>query len=75
MRSQFDKQTSEGLYIFDQEEVFEALAMWCERKGIFLDRSAVHHYDCTPTVEIEGDVQSKGFIVDIGFNNTKRKEG
>lgn len=75
MRSQFDKQTSEGLYIFDQDDVFEALTMWCAKKGIILDKNAIHHYDCTATVEVEGEVQSKGFIIDIALNNTKRKAG
>lgn len=75
MRSQFNKETSEGLYVFDQNDVLEALAMWCAKKGITFDKQTVHHYDCTPTVEVEDGVQSKGFIIDIGFNNTKRKAG
>lgn len=74
MKSSFDKQTSEGLYTFDQDDIFEALTMWCAQKGIVLDKTSVKHYDSTATVEIENGKQT-GFIVEIAFNHLQRKVG
>ena len=36
MNSKFNKETSEGLYTFSGDEVFEALTMWCDKKVLHL---------------------------------------
>lgn len=65
MRSQFDKETSEGFYTFDSQEVFEALAMWVKNKGILLKDKQVSYFGCS------GDPH---FVVEMAFNDRK-KEG
>lgn len=67
MQSVFNKETGEGYYSFNQDEVFEALTLWCSKKGINLNKNVIHHYDASPTV----DQDKYGFIVHFGFNNTK----
>lgn len=69
MNSQFNKETSEGYYSFDQDEVFEALTMWCAKKGITLDKRIIHNYDASSTVD--RDEHKSGFIVHFGFNHRK----
>lgn len=64
MDSKFDKQTGEGLYTFNQDEVFEALKLWCGKKGITLDRNSVKSFDSS---HIEN-----GWSVFLSFNNTKQ---
>ena len=66
MNSKFNKETSEGLYTFSQEEVFEALAMWCRPKGIILNKESVKSFDCAHDIN--------GFIVEIFFNHRSKKE-
>jgi hypothetical protein len=76
MNSKFDKETSEGLYTFNQDEVFEALAMWCRPKGIILDRRSVSRFDSTSTFEVdESGKKENGFIVEMSFNHKERKVG
>lgn len=61
MKSSFDKQTSEGLYTFEQDDIFDALTMWCAQKGIVLDKTSVkHYYDSIPVIE-------------LAFNHLQRK--
>lgn len=60
MNSQFNKETSEGYYSFDQDEVFEALTMWCAKKGITLDKDHITSYTTQTT--------DKNFVVQIDFN-------
>lgn len=71
MNSKFDKETSEGLYTFNQDEVFEALKMWCFQKGIVLDKNSTKSFDCSHI--------GSGWSVFFGFNHNeaikKRKEG
>jgi len=63
MNSKFDKNTSEGLYTFNQDEVFEALKMWCYQKGIVLDKNSVKFMDCSGKPD---------FVVEIGFNHRSK---
>lgn len=65
MKSDFDQKTSEGLYTFNQDEVFEALKMWCFQKGITLDKNSVKSFDCS---HIEN-----GWSVFLGFNHKQVK--
>ena len=65
MQSKFDKQTSEGLYTFSGDEVFEALTMWCDKKGITLDKNSVKSFDCSHI--------GSGWSVFLGFNHKERK--
>ena len=76
MNSKFNKETSEGLLTFNQDEVFEALAMWCRPKGIILDKNSMNFFDATSTGDIEEDNSLvRGFIVELGFNHKgKTKE-
>jgi len=70
MNSNFDKQTSEGLYTFSQDEVFEALKMWCFQKGIMLDKNSVTFFDVALTGELKEDgLVERGFIIEIAFNH------
>lgn len=64
MKSNFNKQTSDGLYTFSKNEVFEALAMWCAKKGINLKDKNIISFDCS------GDPH---FVVELAFND-KNKE-
>lgn len=64
MNSKFDKETSEGLYTFNQDEVFEALKMWCFQKGIVLDKNSVKSFRA-----IHNDVN--GFVIEMLFNHNK----
>jgi hypothetical protein len=66
MNSNFDKNTSEGLYTFNQDEVFEALKIWCFQKGIVLDKNSVKSFR-----SIHNDTD--GFIVEMSFNHKERK--
>jgi hypothetical protein len=66
MQSKFDKQTSEGLYTFSGDEVFEALTMWCDKKSITLDKNSVKSFR-----SIHNDTD--GFIVEMSFNHKERK--
>jgi hypothetical protein len=64
MNSKFNKQTSEGIYTFNQDEVFEALAMWCRPKGIILEKNSVKSFDCAHDIN--------GFIVELFFNHRSK---
>jgi hypothetical protein len=73
MNSRFDKETSEGLLTFNQDEVFEALAMWCRPKGIILDKNSMNFFDVTSTGDINEDNSLvRGFIVELGFNHRSK---
>jgi hypothetical protein len=61
MESKFNKQTSDGLYTFNGSEVFEALTMWCAKKGITLDKNTLKSFR-TVHNEVEG------FVVELAFN-------
>lgn len=63
MKSQFDKATSEGLYSFDKNDVFQALSMWCAQKGIVLSDKHVLSFDCS------GD---PNFVVEMTFNDVNK---
>lgn len=65
MNSKFNKETSEGLYTFSGDEVFEALAIWCDKKGITLDKSSVKSFR---TVHNDTD----GFVVEMSFNHRSK---
>ena len=64
MKSHFDKETSEGMYSFSKDDVFEALSMWCAKKGIILKGKNILAFDCS------GDPH---FVVELVFND-KNKE-
>ena len=66
MQSKFDKQTSEGLYTFSGDEIFEALTMWCNKKGITLDKNSVKSFR-----SIHNEVE--GFVVELAFNRKEQK--
>lgn len=59
MESKFDKQTSEGMYSFSKNDVFEALNMWCAKKGINLKDKNILAFDCS------GDSH---FVIELVFN-------
>jgi hypothetical protein len=65
MESKFNKQTSDGLYTFNGSEVFEALTMWCAKKGITLDKNTLKSFR-TVHNEVEG------FVVELAFNHKER---
>ena len=65
MNSKFNKETSEGLYTFSGDEVFEALKVWCDKKGITLDKKSVKSFR---TVHNDTD----GFIVELSFNHRSK---
>lgn len=68
MNSNFNKQTSEGVYTFSGDDVFEALKMWCDKnKGITLDKSSIKSFR---SIHNEED----GFVVEMSFNHKERKE-
>jgi len=64
MNSNFNKQTSEGLYTFSDSEVFEALTMWCDKKGITLDKNSIKTFDCSHV--------GNGWSVFLSFNHKER---
>lgn len=64
MNSNFDQKTSEGLYTFSGDEVFEALKMWCFQKGIVLDKNSMKSFR---TIHNNTD----GFVVEMSFNHNK----
>lgn len=64
MNSKFDQKTSEGMYTFTQDEVFEALTMWCHQKSIFLDKKSVKSFASAQTQE--------GFVIEMFFNHKER---
>jgi hypothetical protein len=64
MESKFNKQTSDGLYTFNGSEVFEALTMWCAKKGINLKDKNILAFDC---------IGGEHFTVELAFND-KNKE-
>jgi hypothetical protein len=66
MNSNFNKQTSDGLYTFSNSEVFEALTMWCAKKGITLDKNSVKSFDCSHI--------GNGWSVFLSFNHKERQE-
>ena len=63
MNSSFNQQTSEGLYSFSKAEVFEALAMWCSKKGIDLKDRDIVAFDCS------GDPH---FVVELAFKDNSK---
>lgn len=66
MKSDFNKETSNGLYTFEQDEVFEALSMWCFKRGIVLDKNSVKSFTSTQN-------EAEGFVVEIDFNHKSAK--
>lgn len=65
MNSKFNKETSEGLYTFSGDEVFEALANWCDKKGITFDKKNVKSFR---TIHNDTD----GFIIEMSFNHRSK---
>lgn len=65
MNSKFDQKTSEGFYTFSGDEVFEALKVWCDKKGITIEKKSVKSFR---TVHNDTD----GFIVEMSFNHKER---
>lgn len=65
MNSDFDQKTSEGLYTFNQDEVFEALKMWCAKKGIVLEDKSITCF--------ETDSGDDNFQLFINFNHKQVK--
>lgn len=65
MNSRFDKETSEGLYTFSGDEVFEALKVWSDKKGITLDKASVKSFR---TIHNDTD----GFVVEMSFNHRSK---
>jgi len=63
MNSNFNKETGEGLYSFSRNEVFEALTMWCSKKGINLKDRDIVAFDCS------GDPH---FVVELAFKQKKK---
>ena len=59
MESNFNKQTSDGLYSWNKAEVFEALTMWCAKKGINLKDKKIISFDATGGTH---------FVVELAFN-------
>jgi hypothetical protein len=47
MECKFNKETSDGLYSFGKSEIFEALTMWCAKKGINLKDKNIISFDAT----------------------------
>lgn len=66
MNSKFDQKTSEGIYTFNQDEVFEALTIWCKPKGITLDKNSVKAFASAQT--------DSDFMIEIVFNHKERQE-
>jgi hypothetical protein len=64
MKSNFSKETSEGVYSWTSEEVFEALSMWCSVRGINLKDKQRIAFDCS------GD---PSFVVELVFNGKVSK--
>ena len=62
MNSDFDQKTSEGLYTFNQDEIFEALKMWCFQKGITLDKNSVKSFDCSHAKNLYSDSLAKAHL-------------
>ena len=63
MKSNFNKETGEGIYSFYRNEVFEALTMWCSKKGINLKDRNIVAFDCS------GDPQ---FVVELVFKDSNK---
>ena len=63
MNSKFDQKTSEGFYTFDKNDVFEALSLWCQKKGISLKDREIVAFDCS------GDPH---FVVELVFKQKKK---
>ena len=59
MESRFDQKTSEGMYSFSKAEVFEALTMWCAKRGIDLKDKNILAFDCSGNPH---------FVVELVFN-------
>ena len=66
MNSKFDQKTSEGIYTFNQDEIFEALTIWCKPKGITLDKNSVKAFASAQT--------DSGFVIEMSFNHRSKKE-
>jgi hypothetical protein len=66
MLSNFNKETGEGLYTFNGNEVFEALALWCSKKGITLNKTVKSFRTVHNEVE--------GFVVELEFVTKKQGE-
>jgi len=62
MESKFNQKTSDGLYSFSKSEVFEALTMWCAKKGIDLKDKNIISFDA---------IGGTHFVVELAFNNKK----
>jgi hypothetical protein len=66
MESKFDQKTSDGLYSFSKSEVFEALTMWCAKKGIDLKDKNIISFDATGGTH---------FVVELAFNGKEVNNG
>lgn len=64
MECKFIKETSDGLYSFSKSEVFEALTMWCAKKGIDLKDKNIISFDC---------IGGSQFTVELFFNGKEQK--
>jgi hypothetical protein len=65
MNSKFNKETSEGLYIFSEDEVFEALKVWCDKKGITLEKKSIKSLR---TVHKDTD----SFVIELSYNHRSK---
>jgi hypothetical protein len=63
MKSDFNQETGEGLFSFSKAEVFEALSVWCQQKGINLKDKQIKFFDCS------GDPH---FVLELGFDTKKQ---
>ena len=63
MKSDFNQQTGEGLYTFEKNDVFQALSMWCQKKGINLKDRDIVAFDCS------GDPH---FVVELAFKDNSK---
>jgi hypothetical protein len=63
MKTDFDQKTSEGIYSWTSQEVFEALSMWCQVRGISLKDKNKVAFDCS------GDPH---FVVQFVFNGKNK---
>ena len=64
MKSKFNQQTSEGIYTFTKAEVFEALAVWCEQKGIHLKDKQIVSFQ---------PISDAPFFIELEFNGKKER--
>ena len=65
MNSSFNKETSKGVYTFSKNDVFEALTMWCSKKGIDLNDKNILAFDSSGNPD---------FVIEFVFNGKENKD-